>query len=243
MTYDDTTGRYLDTQYTAPESETPVALVMTEYYETDLYKLSPESGKLAQVTLGGSAVNYYYDYKGQPYETVYSQSGTDKLTFTYFSRDDEDRITGIIENDNGSVKETGYKYDSFGRLLRVKNDGEIKTTYYYDTNGNRTHRCTPETGCIELHYNAQDQLTQYGTTRYTYTLNGELKTKTTLEGITVYDHDPMGNLSQVILPNNTVIGYTYDAKNRRVAKMVKKAKEKSKRGQVGRYMDKKLAIE
>ncbi len=26
--------------------------------------------------------------------------------------------------------------------------------------------------------------------------------------------------SQVILPNSTVIGYTYDAKNRRVAKMV-----------------------
>jgi len=79
---------------------------------------------------------------------------------------------------------------------------------------------TKETGCIELHYNAQDQLTQYGTTRYTYTLNGELKTKTTLEGITVYDHDPMGNLVQVILPNNTVIGYTYDAKNRRIAKKV-----------------------
>ena len=112
------------------------------------------------------------------------------------------------------------EYDSFGRLLRVKNDGEIKTTYYYDTNGNRTHRCTPETGCIELHYNAQDQLTKYGTNIYTYTLNGELKTKGNPEGVTVYDHDPMGNLVQVILPNSTVIGYTYDAKNRRVAKMV-----------------------
>jgi hypothetical protein len=51
------------------------------------------------------------------------------------------------------------------------------TTYYYDTNGNRTHRCTPQTGCIKLHYNAQDQLTKYGTNVYTYTLNGELKTK------------------------------------------------------------------
>jgi RHS repeat-associated protein len=153
-------------------------------------------------------------------KTSYTQNGADKLTFTYFSRDEEDRITGIIENDNGITKATVYEYDSFGRLMRVKNDGEIKTTYYYDTNGNRTHRCTPETGCIELHYNAQDQLTKYGTNTYTYTLNGELKTKGNPEGVTVYDHDPMGNLVQVILPNSTVIGYTYDAKNRRVAKMV-----------------------
>jgi len=63
-------------------------------------------------------------------------------------------------------------------------------------------------------------LTKYGTNIYTYTLNGELKTKGNPEGVTVYDHDPMGNLVQVILPNSTVIGYTYDAKNRRVAKMV-----------------------
>ncbi len=63
-------------------------------------------------------------------------------------------------------------------------------------------------------------MTKYGTNIYTYTLNGELKTKGNPEGVTVYDHDPMGNLVQVILPNSTVIGYTYDAKNRRVAKMV-----------------------
>lgn len=63
-------------------------------------------------------------------------------------------------------------------------------------------------------------MTKYGTNIYTYTLNGELKTKGNPEGVTVYDHDPMGNLVQVILPNSTVIGYTYDAKNRRVAKTI-----------------------
>ena len=67
-----------------------------------------------------------------------------------------------------------------------------------------------------LSYDYDDKGLPYETT---YTLNGELKTKTTAEeGITVYEHDPMGNLIQVVLPNSKVIGYTYDAQNRRIAK-------------------------
>lgn len=69
-------------------------------------------------------------------------------------------------------------------------------------------------------YNAQDQLTRYGTTNYRYTLNGDLETKTTLEGITTYRYNALGNLDQVILPNNSVIGYTYDAQGRMIGKRV-----------------------
>ena len=65
-----------------------------------------------------------------------------------------------------------------------------------------------------------DQLVRYGATTYRYTLNGDLETKTTLAGTTTYRYDPRGNLDQVILPNNSVIGYTYDAQSRRIAKSV-----------------------
>ncbi|HOW52262.1 MAG TPA: RHS repeat-associated core domain-containing protein [bacterium] len=76
------------------------------------------------------------------------------------------------------------------------------------------------TGQVTASYNAQDQLVRYGTTTYRYTLNGDLETKTTLEGITTYRYNALGNLDQVILPNNSVIGYTYDAQGRLIGKRV-----------------------
>lgn len=63
-------------------------------------------------------------------------------------------------------------------------------------------------------------MTQYGANTYTYTLKGELETRGGIDGVTTYQYDPMGNLSQAVLPNNTVIGYTYDAQGRLIAKRV-----------------------
>ena len=51
-------------------------------------------------------------------------------------------------------------------------------------------------------------------------MKGELETKGGIDGVTTYSYDPMGNLSQAVLPNNTVIGYTYDAQGRLIAKRV-----------------------
>jgi RHS repeat-associated protein len=60
----------------------------------------------------------------------------------------------------------------------------------------------------------------YGDNSYTYTANGDLMVKTDTVGTTTYTHDALGNLEQVNLPNNDVISYTYDGRNRRIAKMV-----------------------
>lgn len=160
------------------------------------------------------------DDKGLPYETSYSQSGVEKFKLSYIQRDDRDRITAIEETENGITTVKQYVYDKSNRLKEVRDANDNTLVFYvYDSNGNRLQRCTIIDGCTDYTYNAQDQLKRMGETRYTYTANGELKTKTTVaEGITVYEHDPMGNLVQVVLPNSTVIGYTYDAQNRRIAK-------------------------
>jgi len=97
----------------------------------------------------------------------------------------------------------------------VWENGLFVSQYTYDDNGNRlTHNATAAT------YNDQDMMLSYGDNSYTYTANGDLMIKTGTEGTTTYTHDALGNLTQVNLPNNDVISYTYDGRNRRIAKMV-----------------------
>jgi RHS repeat-associated protein len=69
-------------------------------------------------------------------------------------------------------------------------------------------------------YDAEDRLLQYGTATYTYTPDGELKTKTIGGAVTTYDYDAVGNLRSVVLPGGTRIDYVIDAQNRRVGEKV-----------------------
>ncbi|MBK7579049.1 MAG: RHS domain-containing protein [Myxococcales bacterium] len=67
-------------------------------------------------------------------------------------------------------------------------------------------------------YDAQDRLLSYGGTSYTYTANGERRTKTDSSGTTTYTFDVRGNLVQVDLPSSDVIQYLVDGQDRRVGK-------------------------
>jgi RHS repeat-associated protein len=60
----------------------------------------------------------------------------------------------------------------------------------------------------------------YGTNTYTYTANGELKTKTNGGQTATYTYDVFGNLTNAVLPNGTTIEYVIDGRNRRVGKKV-----------------------
>ena len=60
----------------------------------------------------------------------------------------------------------------------------------------------------------------YGSFSYTYTANGELKTKTDAGGTTDYTYDILGNLLEVSLADGTQIQYIIDGQNRRVGKQV-----------------------
>jgi RHS repeat-associated protein len=95
----------------------------------------------------------------------------------------------------------------------------VTTTYSYDAKGNRLTQ-TRGTQTTAGSYDDQDRLLSYGAATYIYTANGELLTKTEAGQTTGYTYDELGNLTQVTLPNGTVIEYVIDGQNRRIGKKV-----------------------
>jgi RHS repeat-associated protein len=69
-------------------------------------------------------------------------------------------------------------------------------------------------------YDDQDRLLTYGGVTFTYTANGEIRTKTDSTGTTTYTYDAMGSLIGVNLPDGRLIEYVTDGKGRRIGKMV-----------------------
>jgi len=167
------------------------------------------NGLLTGTTLGKLSDSYVYNEFGEV--TAYSASydGSPLLSFDY-TRDDAGRI-----RTTGSL---GYEYDSAGRLSKATNAGTPVAEYSYDANGNRLSHAFVG-GSNTATYDAEDRLLQYGAATYTYTPDGELKTKTIAGAVTTYDYDAAGNLRSVVLPG-TRIDYVIDAQNRRVGKKV-----------------------
>ncbi len=141
----------------------------------------------------------------------------------------EEKKDIVLGNTNSSPR-LGYEYDQAGQL-HIIND--ISTTpgtpielknYGYDDNGNREWE---DGGPTKIGiYDKQDRLEEYNGTTYTYTDNGELYTKTVGSDVTTYTYDVLGNLTQVELPNGTMIDYIIDGRNRRVGKKVNNTLEK-----------------
>jgi RHS repeat-associated protein len=142
-------------------------------------------------------------------------SGGSTLFQTAYVRDSLDRITQLTETVQGTTGVLAFSYDSAGHLKEVQRDGAVTATYEYDVNGNRLHLTTPS-GTVTGTYDAQDRLSTYGSTSFSYGSNGELKTRTDGSGTTSYTYDALGNLTAVTLPDATQITYLIDGQNRRV---------------------------
>ena len=101
-----------------------------------------------------------------------------------------------------------------GRLWKVWVDSVLQAEYTYDGNGNRLND--------GANYDDQDRLTDNAQYNFTYTANGELKSKTdkTTQAETLYTHDGFGSLTGVTLPDGRSIQYLMDARGRRVGKKV-----------------------
>lgn len=133
--------------------------------------------------------------------------------------DDLGRIESSNEIIAGIDSDYSYLYDLSDRLEEVHKDGILVEKYSYDSNGNRTKLQTP-TGPILGSYDAQDRITAYGATSYTYTNAGALATKTTPTGTTAYEYGTLGALRAVTLEEGTQIDYIIDVGGRRVGKRV-----------------------
>ena len=177
-----------------------------------------QNGLLTGTTLGAVTTSQNHTSFGELNQFNASYSSTPQYSALY-TRDNLGRITQKTETVGSATDTYAYGYDTAGRLIEVKKNSVIVSSYAYDQNGNRLSK-TDALGTVNGVYDAQDRLTQYGNNAYTYNLNGELQTKTQGAQTTAYTYDVLGNLRTVALPGGTNIEYVVDGKNRRIGKKV-----------------------
>lgn len=165
-----------------------------------------QNGLLKETKLGNLTTQRTHSNFAELKEEIAKYSNNE-LYHVYYTRDKGGRITQKQEIINGVSKTFDYRYDMAGRLVEVKLDNSIIETYQYDANGNRLNN--------NAIYDDQDRLLQYNSNTYTYSQNGDLKTKNNAS----FSYDVFGNLRSVSLPEKT-IDYIIDARNRRVGKKV-----------------------
>lgn len=173
-----------------------------------------QNGLLTGTTLGNVADTYTYNGFGELTNYVAAFSGTPVFS-QQFSRDQIGRTTTKTETVNGITTAYNYGYDLAGRLIEVKTNNVVTSTYTYDSNDNRLTGPGLSTSPT---YDDQDRLLTYGANSYGYTVNGELATKTVGSAATTYTYDVLGNLKSVGLSGGAVIDYIVDGQNRRVGK-------------------------
>ena len=161
-----------------------------------------------------------YDSLGQVDRYTASANGSTLFEAVY-TYDNLGRISQRVETINGTIHTFDYHYDAAGRLDQVKQDGVVTSAYTYDANGNRLTRSGPN-GTVSATYDAQDRLLTYGNESFTYTADGQFRTRTdsTTGKVTTYTYDAQGNLTSVLLPDGTRIGYLIDGKGRCIGKSV-----------------------
>jgi len=179
---------------------------------------SSQNGLLTGTELGSMTDSYSYNSFGElsGYEAKYNNFSHLKIAY---SRDKLGRITQKKETRGDVLNTFDYRYDDAGRLVDVKKNNAVQSSYSYDDNGNRlslTKGGVTENGS----YDAQDRLLTYNGVSYSYTANGELSKKTVGANSFTYDYDVLGNLKKVVLPGGGRIDYLTDGQNRRIGKKI-----------------------
>ncbi len=179
---------------------------------------NPKTGQLRGTELG--TVKDFYTYNGfGELETYRVEANGNELMNIAYRRDRLGRIEWKEETISGETHTYEYSYHPAGWLEKVTEDGVVTSQYEYDDNGNRRRHVTPSE-TTEATYDDQDRLLTYGNYRYTYTTNGELRTKTntaTNETIT-YAYDELGNLLEVTQSSSEKVEYLIDSESRRIGK-------------------------
>src|SRR5262249_19127775 len=136
-----------------------------------------ENGLIASTALGRVTNVWNYNEFAEPTNSsaIYN---TTSLYAVQYTRDGAGRITQKTETIGGVTDQFDYSYDLADRLATVTKNGVISARYGYDDNGNRLS-VAGSGGTLGATSDDQDRLTQYGATSYTYTPNGELRTKST----------------------------------------------------------------
>ena len=178
----------------------------------------PNNGFISNAQLNN--VNTAYTYNGfgelESQQVVY---GTTEIYNAGYYVDEIGRIIHKTETIEGVIHVYEYEYDEAGRLESVQENDIQVGGYTYDLNSNRL-TYSGAFGQFSGVYDAQDRLTQYGESSFTYNENGQLVSETTSGHTTLYDYDVLENLRVVELSDGKIIEYVIDGLNRRIGKKV-----------------------
>ncbi|MBK9516044.1 MAG: PASTA domain-containing protein [Anaeromyxobacter sp.] len=176
------------------------------------------SGLPTSTTLGTVTTSEGHDAFGAP-ATFAASAGGSPLYAAAWSRDALGRITGVVETVQGTTRAIDYGYDAAGRLATVTVDGALASTSGYDPQGNRTSHASGGPA-VSATFDAQDRLLAAGSTTYAWTPTGTLASRTGGAGTTSYQHDALGRLRGVLLPDGRQLDYLLDGLGRRIGKRV-----------------------
>jgi len=174
------------------------------------------AGRRASLTVPGqSVVNYSFDAANRLTQIT---QGSATVQFSY----DADNRRTSLTLPNGIV--TSYSYDNASQLTGTTytNGSTVlgNLTYSYDLNGRRTNaggsyaRTNLPNAISAPAYNANNQLTTWGTANLFYDLNGNM----TSDGTHSYAWDARNRLNTIDLGNTA--SFTYDPFGRRATKNI-----------------------
>jgi RHS repeat-associated protein len=155
---------------------------------------------------------------GEP-ASLTASAGATALYGASYTRDPLARITGVTETVQGATRSVGYGYDASGRLASVTVDGALAASYGYDSHGNRTS-LGAGAATVGATFDGQDRLLAAGATSYGWAPTGTLASRSGVAGTTSYQHDALGRLRSVLLPDGRQLDYLLDGLGRRIGKRV-----------------------
>ena len=160
----------------------------------------------------GIVTNYTYDNNSRLINLVINNNRKILSQYSYTHDNIGNRLTKVEDD-----KHYGYGYDAVYHLQNATLDQELQESYGYDPVGNRL---SGPVASDSYSYNNGNQLTSKTDAQYAYDDNGNLVSKTTPEGTTIYLYDYENRLVQVTLPDGTVVTLKYDPFGRRIEKSV-----------------------
>ncbi|MBT7698039.1 MAG: sugar-binding protein [Desulfobacterales bacterium] len=184
----------------------------------------PDNGLPDKVSKGDFSLERSFNNYGKADGENYLVNSVSVGSWDVISRDLAGRILEKTETIAGMTDTYNYTYDDNGRLETAAKNNVIVETYDYSNvpYGTCTYRTNDLRGISSeyLSYDEEDRLLNTDDTSYTYNEDGYLTTKVKGTETTSYSYSSRGELQEVTLPDNTVIGYVHDPLGRRIAKKV-----------------------
>jgi RHS repeat-associated protein len=168
-----------------------------------------------RISLGrpnGVTTSYTYDNLSRLLSVLHknpAQQVIDGATYTV------DNVGNRLSKQNHLAGVTdSYTYDPIYQLTQVTRAASTTEFFNYDKVGNRT------SSHLSASYttNSSNQLTATASATYTYDNNGNTLSKAEGTDVTQYTWDYENRLTQVTLPNSSVVTFKYDPFGRRIQK-------------------------